>query len=56
MAMPVAPASTDFSLLSFVADSRALVMLFSNGTVQVSDQNSRAVKSQHSGQQGLCDL
>ncbi|XP_027292494.2 inactive serine/threonine-protein kinase PLK5 isoform X1 [Cricetulus griseus] len=41
VAMPVAPASTDFSLLSFVADSRALVMLFSNGTVQVSFRTSQ---------------
>ncbi|CAH6779291.1 Plk5 [Phodopus roborovskii] len=41
MSMPVTPASPDFSLLSFVADSRALVMLFSNGTVQVSLRTSQ---------------
>lgn len=40
VAMSALPASPDFSLLSFVADSQALVMLFSNGTVQVSDQGS----------------
>lgn len=36
------PASPDFSLLSFVADARAVVMLFSNGTVQVSDHTQRS--------------
>lgn len=41
VSMAVAPTSPDFSLLSFIADSRALVMLFSNGTVQVSDQDTR---------------
>ncbi|XP_031205123.1 inactive serine/threonine-protein kinase PLK5 isoform X1 [Mastomys coucha] len=30
------PASPDFSLLSVIADSQAMVILFSNGTVQVS--------------------
>ncbi|XP_041524638.1 inactive serine/threonine-protein kinase PLK5 isoform X3 [Microtus oregoni] len=39
--MAVAPASLDFSLLNFIADSRALVMLFSNGTVQVSLRTSQ---------------
>lgn len=39
--MPVSatPASPDVSLLSFIANPQAMVMLFSNGTVQVSDQN-----------------
>lgn len=41
VSMAVAAASPDFSLLNFIADSQALVMLFSNGTVQVSDQNGR---------------
>ncbi|XP_052603143.1 LOW QUALITY PROTEIN: inactive serine/threonine-protein kinase PLK5 [Peromyscus californicus insignis] len=38
---PVAPASPDFSLLTFAADSQALVLLFSNGTVQVSFRTSQ---------------
>lgn len=41
VSMAVTPASPDFSLLNFIADSRALVMLFSNGTVQVSDWDTR---------------
>ncbi|KAH0514200.1 Inactive serine/threonine-protein kinase PLK5 [Microtus ochrogaster] len=41
VSMAVAPASLDFSLLNFIADSRALVMLFSNGTVQVSLRTSQ---------------
>ncbi|XP_051028677.1 inactive serine/threonine-protein kinase PLK5 [Acomys russatus] len=42
VAVPAAPASPDFSLLSFLADSQALVMLFSNGTVQVSCKPSQS--------------
>ncbi|XP_055463631.1 inactive serine/threonine-protein kinase PLK5, partial [Psammomys obesus] len=42
VAMSALPASPDFSLLSFVADSQALVMLFSNGTVQVSFKTSQS--------------
>ncbi|XP_028714440.1 inactive serine/threonine-protein kinase PLK5 [Peromyscus leucopus] len=38
---PVAPASPDFSLLTFAADSQTLVLLFSNGTVQVSFRTSQ---------------
>nr|XP_048316236.1 inactive serine/threonine-protein kinase PLK5 isoform X2 [Myodes glareolus] len=41
VSMAVAPASPDFSLLNFIADSQALVMLFSNGTVQVSLRTSQ---------------
>lgn len=40
--MSATPASPDFSLLSFIADSHAMVMLFSNGTAQVSDQSQRS--------------
>ncbi|XP_060227100.1 inactive serine/threonine-protein kinase PLK5 isoform X2 [Meriones unguiculatus] len=42
VAMSALPASPDFSLLSFIADSQALVMLFSNGTVQVSFKASQS--------------
>ena len=41
VSMAVTPASPAFSLLNVIADSRALVMLFSNGTVQVSDWDTR---------------
>ncbi|XP_038167496.1 inactive serine/threonine-protein kinase PLK5 isoform X1 [Arvicola amphibius] len=41
VSMAVAPASPDFSLLNYIADSQALVMLFSNGTVQVSLRTSQ---------------
>ncbi|XP_076775564.1 inactive serine/threonine-protein kinase PLK5 isoform X1 [Arvicanthis niloticus] len=39
--MSATPASPDVCLLSVVADSRAMVMLFSNGTVQVSLKTSQ---------------
>ncbi|KAL6056906.1 hypothetical protein STEG23_003310 [Scotinomys teguina] len=41
VSMPVAPVAPDFSLLTFIADAQALVMLFSNGTVQVSFRTSQ---------------
>ncbi|XP_040594281.1 inactive serine/threonine-protein kinase PLK5 isoform X2 [Mesocricetus auratus] len=41
VSMPVTPASPDLSLLGVVADSRALLLLFSNGTLQVSFRTSQ---------------
>lgn len=45
--MTATPASPDFCLLSFTADAQALAMLFSNGTVQVSEQHQRSDRGSH---------
>ncbi|KAL1783818.1 inactive serine serine/threonine-protein kinase PLK5 isoform X1 [Sigmodon hispidus] len=40
VSVPVAPTSPGFSLVSVIADSQALVMVLSNGTVQISFRSS----------------